>query len=149
MALWLILAVMTAAALAVIVLPFMFGREVVQGGSEVAVYKDQLTEIDRDLEAEEMDRAPAPCELRRRLDDCGDGGVLLVIRDDTSIRPHDFAQRSERCRLRGEKAQHDHRDTEAGCDDARRRHARNKLSPVQSLQRADHTAGTLASFVGP
>lgn len=70
MALWLILALMTTAALAAIALPFAFGSDVVQGGSDIAVYKDQLTEIDRDLEAgliETGEAGAARTEVSRRL----------------------------------------------------------------------------------
>ena len=51
MTLWLVFALMTAAAIIAVLWP-LGRREPAAGGSDVAVYKDQLAEIDRD-------RAPA------------------------------------------------------------------------------------------
>jgi cytochrome c-type biogenesis protein CcmH len=70
MALWLVLALMTAAALAAIALPFVRRDEIVPSGSDVAVYKDQLAEIDRDREAGligNTDAEAARVEVSRRL----------------------------------------------------------------------------------
>lgn len=70
MALWLVLALMTAVALLAIVLPFLRGGEIVPTGSDVAVYKDQLAEVDRDLEAGligDADAEAARVEVSRRL----------------------------------------------------------------------------------
>jgi cytochrome c-type biogenesis protein CcmH len=70
MALWLVLALMTAAALVAIILPFVHGDEGISTGSDVAVYKDQLAEIDRDVEAGligNTDAEAARVEVSRRL----------------------------------------------------------------------------------
>ena len=70
MALWLVLALMTAAALVAIVLPFVRNDETVPSGSDVAVYKDQLAEIDRDQEDDliaNTDAGAARVEVSRRL----------------------------------------------------------------------------------
>jgi len=70
MALWLVLALMTAAALVAIVLPFVRNDETVPSGSDVAVYKDQLAEIDRDQEDDliaNTDAEAARVEVSRRL----------------------------------------------------------------------------------
>ncbi len=70
MTLWLILALMTVAALAAIAWPFAFGGGLASSGSDVAVYKDQLVEIDRDREAGLIGAADAEAariEVSRRL----------------------------------------------------------------------------------
>jgi cytochrome c-type biogenesis protein CcmH len=70
MTLWLILILMTAAALAGIIWPFAFSGAMASSGSEVAVYKDQLLEIDRDREAGLIggaDAEAARIEVSRRL----------------------------------------------------------------------------------
>jgi cytochrome c-type biogenesis protein CcmH len=70
MALWLVLPLMTAAALVVVVLPLVRGDEVVPTGSDVAVKKDQLAEIDRDLEIGLIGKTDADAargEVSRRL----------------------------------------------------------------------------------
>jgi cytochrome c-type biogenesis protein CcmH len=70
MTLWLILALMTAAAIAAVIWPL--GRVGVRGriGNDVAVYRDQLEEIERDLEAGSIgtaEAAAARVEVSRRL----------------------------------------------------------------------------------
>ena len=70
MALWFIFLVMTVTALAAIILPLVFGGKIAPGGSDIAVYKDQLAEIGRDLEsgligAKEADAARI--EVSRRM----------------------------------------------------------------------------------
>ena len=70
MTLWLILTLMTAAALAAIAWPFAFAGGLASSGSDVAVYKDQLAEIDRDREAGLIgvaDAEAARIEVSRRL----------------------------------------------------------------------------------
>jgi cytochrome c-type biogenesis protein CcmH len=70
MALWVILALMTALAIAAVFWPFVVWTQPVPGGSEVAVYKDQLTEIDRDLQTgliETGEAGAARVEVSRRL----------------------------------------------------------------------------------
>lgn len=70
MTLWLVLILMTVVALAIIVWPFALGGAVRPSGSEVEVYKDQLTEIERDREAGLIGLAEAEAarlEISRRL----------------------------------------------------------------------------------
>jgi cytochrome c-type biogenesis protein CcmH len=70
MALWLILTLMTTAVLAAIAWPFAFGGAIARSGSDVAVYRDQLIEIDRDREAGLIGTADAEgarIEISRRL----------------------------------------------------------------------------------
>jgi cytochrome c-type biogenesis protein CcmH len=70
MVLWIILVFMTIAALALVIAPLAFGSERISEGSEVAIYKDQLAEIDRDLEVgliEATDAGAARTEVSRRL----------------------------------------------------------------------------------
>jgi cytochrome c-type biogenesis protein CcmH len=70
MTLWLILALMTAAALGAVVWPLVRARGMTAGGSDLAVYRDQLEEIERDrserrIEGEEAEAARV--EVSRRL----------------------------------------------------------------------------------
>lgn len=70
MTLWLILMLMTIAALAAVVWPIAFAGRTAPSGSDVAVYKDQLIEIDRDREAGLIGTADADAarlEVSRRL----------------------------------------------------------------------------------
>src|SRR5579871_4071325 len=69
MTLWLVLAFMTAIAVATI-WPFAFREDVVQDGTDVEVYKDQLAEIARDQKGGLMgapDAEAARVEISRRL----------------------------------------------------------------------------------
>jgi len=69
MTLWLVLALMTAAAIFAVLWPLSRGREV-EGGSEFAVYRDQLDEIARDRAAGligEAEADAAKVEVSRRL----------------------------------------------------------------------------------
>ena len=70
MTLWLLLALMTAAAVAAVLLPLARQPREAQGGNDVAVYRDQLDEIERDrangaIGAAEADAART--EVSRRL----------------------------------------------------------------------------------
>src|SRR6478609_944013 len=69
MALWFVFALMTAAATFAVLLPL--GRKgAVAGGTDVAVYKDQLTEVGRDVAAGLIGPAEAEAarvEIGRRL----------------------------------------------------------------------------------
>jgi cytochrome c-type biogenesis protein CcmH len=70
MTLWLILALMTAGALGAVVWPFVVRAGPTSGGSEIAVYRDQLAEIDRDLQAGSIgskEAGAARVEVSRRL----------------------------------------------------------------------------------
>src|SRR5258708_20203443 len=48
MTLWFILGIMTAAALGAVIWPLARGRKLASAGSDLAVYRDQLEEIERD-----------------------------------------------------------------------------------------------------
>jgi len=70
MILWLILALMTAAAIVAVILPLARRSDLVRSGGEVAVYRDQLDEVERDhtaglIGAPEADAARI--EISRRL----------------------------------------------------------------------------------
>lgn len=69
MALWLVFALMTAAAIFAVLWPLARGHDV-EAGSELAVYRDQLEEIDRDRAAGligEAEAEAARVEVSRRL----------------------------------------------------------------------------------
>ncbi len=69
MTLWLIFALMTAAAIFAVLWP-LGRREAVAGGSDLAVYRDQLAEIDRDRAAgliPDAEAEAARVEVSRRL----------------------------------------------------------------------------------
>ena len=70
MALWFVLALMTAAAIVAVVWPLVRANRLVRSGSDVVVYKDQLEEIERDRNAGligENEAAAARVEVSRRL----------------------------------------------------------------------------------
>jgi cytochrome c-type biogenesis protein CcmH len=70
MALWIIFAAMTVAALLAVLWPLGRKRAAAAGGSEVLVYRDQLGEIDRDRSAGLIGQAEAEAarvEISRRL----------------------------------------------------------------------------------
>lgn len=70
MTFWLILAAMTAATLAIIALPFVRRTTAGAGGDDVAVYKDQLQEIERDHASGQIgdeEAEAARTEVSRRL----------------------------------------------------------------------------------
>ena len=70
MTLWFVFALMTAAAIFAVLWPLRRGQRPQQGGSEVAVYKDQLAEIDRDAAAGLIGASEAEAarvEISRRL----------------------------------------------------------------------------------
>jgi cytochrome c-type biogenesis protein CcmH len=96
MALWFVLALMTVAALVAIVLPFVRNDEAAPSGGDVAVYKDQLAEIDSDLEAgltRNADAEAARVEVSRRLlqaAEVSDAGRRSSI-TDTKTRTRRFA----------------------------------------------------------
>lgn len=93
MTLWLVLALMTAVALAALFLPFAFGGGTLASGNEVAVYKDQLVEIDRDLKAGLIGAADAEAariEVSRRL--------LSASKFPDSPRQTQFANKTARTR---------------------------------------------------
>ncbi|MCJ9674507.1 c-type cytochrome biogenesis protein CcmI, partial [Neorhizobium sp. SHOUNA12B] len=72
MVLWIILAALTAAVAAILILPFARATKIASAdrAGEVAVYRDQLAELDRDraqglIEPQEAEYARA--EIGRRL----------------------------------------------------------------------------------
>jgi cytochrome c-type biogenesis protein CcmH len=70
MTLWFVFALMTAAAVFAVLLPLGRGQRPQSDGSEAAVYKDQLTEIDRDVAASLIGASEAEAarvEIGRRL----------------------------------------------------------------------------------
>ena len=70
MTLWLILGLMTAAAICAVIWPLARNNRPVRSGSEIAVYLDQLDEIERDLAAGLIDKTEAEAariEISRRL----------------------------------------------------------------------------------
>src|SRR6266851_3559952 len=70
MTLWLGLALMTVAAILAVLWPLARRRGMARSGSDVAVYRDQLDEIERDRAAgliEDKEAAAARIEVSRRL----------------------------------------------------------------------------------
>jgi cytochrome c-type biogenesis protein CcmH len=70
MALWFTLALMTVAAVFAVLWPLARGRAAVRSGSDVAIYRDQLDEIDRDQAAGRIGKVEADAarvEVSRRL----------------------------------------------------------------------------------
>jgi cytochrome c-type biogenesis protein CcmH len=70
MMLWFMFALMTAAAIFAVLWPLSRGNRLPHDGSEAAVYRDQLTEVDRDVSAgliKPPEAAAARVEISRRL----------------------------------------------------------------------------------
>src|SRR5712671_3940138 len=70
MTLWFVLAFMTVAALFAVIWPLARANRSLRSGSDVAVYKDQLEEIQRDREAGligQREAEAAQVEVSRRL----------------------------------------------------------------------------------
>jgi len=70
MTLWLILALMTAAAIFAVVWPLAQNGKAARSGSDVVVYRDQLDEVERDLAAGTIGKTEAEAarvEISRRL----------------------------------------------------------------------------------
>src|ERR1700686_4360465 len=80
MSLWFVFALMTAAAIFAVLWPLGRGGRPQNDASEAAVYKDQLTEIDRDVAAGLIGRPEAEAarvEISRRLLAAADGQRAL------------------------------------------------------------------------
>ena len=78
MTVWLILALMTAAAIFAFIWPLVQNGKAAHSGSDVAVYRDQLAEIERDRAAgliAENEAAGAQVEVSRRLIAAADQAV--------------------------------------------------------------------------
>jgi cytochrome c-type biogenesis protein CcmH len=70
MTLWLILALMTAAAIFAVIWPLAQNGMAARSGSDIAVYRDQLNEVERDLAAGSIGKTEAEAarlEISRRL----------------------------------------------------------------------------------
>jgi cytochrome c-type biogenesis protein CcmH len=70
MTLWLILALMTAAAIFAVIWPLAQNSKAARSGTDVAVYRDQLDEVERDLAAGSISKTEAEAarvEISRRL----------------------------------------------------------------------------------
>src|SRR5882672_8188859 len=83
MALWFVVALMTLAAILAVVWPLARANRSLRSGSDVAVYKDQLEEIQRDRSAGmigESEAEAAQVEVSRRL---------LAAADAEAAAPHD------------------------------------------------------------
>ena len=68
--LWLIFGLMSLAAVLAVIRPFVRNAQPIQSGNEVAVYRDQLEELERDLAAgliRKMEANAARLEISRRL----------------------------------------------------------------------------------
>ena len=81
MTLWLIMGLMTAAAIFAKNWPLVRNNRAVRSGSEIAVYRDQLDEIERDLAAGligQTEAEAARVEISRRLP--GGSGVSAAKR---------------------------------------------------------------------
>ena len=89
MTLWFVFALMTAAAIFAVLLPLGLGVRAQTGGSETAVYKDQLAEIDRDVAAGLIGAAEADAarvEISRRLLAAADQTGDPPLRSSTRLR---------------------------------------------------------------
>ena len=77
MALWLVLALMTGAAIFAVIWPLVRNGKDIPSGSDVAVYRDQLEELDRDLSEGSIGKIEgeaARVEISRRLLAAADSG---------------------------------------------------------------------------
>src|SRR5579859_6983442 len=82
MALWIVFALMTAAAIAAVVWPLARKSRAGAAGSELVVYKDQLEEIERDRGAGLIGSAEAEAarlEVSRRLLAAADKAAAVPI----------------------------------------------------------------------
>src|SRR5258708_15726015 len=89
MTLWFVFALMTAAAIFAVLLPLGVGGGAQTGGSETAVYKDQLAEIDRDVAAGLIGATEAEAarvEISRRLLAAADQSRNPPMQSNTRLR---------------------------------------------------------------
>ena len=87
MTLWLILGLMTAAAIFAVIWPLARNNPAARSGSEIAVYRDQLDEIERDLTAGLIGKTEAEAarvEVSRRLLTAADAARAI---EETSTPP--------------------------------------------------------------
>src|SRR6478752_6096339 len=89
MTLWFVFALMTVAAIFAVLWPLSRGSSAPAGGSEAAVYKDQLAEIERDVAAGLIgvsEAEAARVEIGRRLLAAADGERDLPARSNLGLR---------------------------------------------------------------
>jgi cytochrome c-type biogenesis protein CcmH len=89
MTLWFVFALMTVAAIFAVLWPLGRGASAPAGGSEEAVYRDQLAEIDRDVSAGLIgvsEAEAARVEIGRRLLAAADGQRDLPARSNLGLR---------------------------------------------------------------
>src|SRR5438552_16825605 len=89
MTLWFVFALMTVAAIFAVLWPLSRGSSAPAGGSEEAVYRDQLAEIDRDVAAGLIGASEAEAagvEIGRRLLAAADGQRDLPARSNLGLR---------------------------------------------------------------
>ncbi|WP_148635961.1 c-type cytochrome biogenesis protein CcmI [Bradyrhizobium paxllaeri] len=89
MTLWFVFALMTVAAIFAVLWPLSRGPSAQAGGSEAAVYRDQLAEIDRDVAAGMIGASEAEAarvEIGRRLLAAADGEQDLPARASLGLR---------------------------------------------------------------
>jgi len=89
MTLWFVFALMTVAAIFAVLWPLSRSSSVQAGGSEAAVYRDQLAEIDRDVAAGLIgvsEAEAARVEIGRRLLAAADGQRDLPARSNLGLR---------------------------------------------------------------
>jgi cytochrome c-type biogenesis protein CcmH len=89
MTLWFVFALMTAAAIFAVLLPLGLGARAPAGGREVSVYKDQLTEIDRDVSTGligKVEAEAARVEIGRRLLAAADQERDMPVRASVGLR---------------------------------------------------------------
>jgi len=89
MTLWFVFALMTAAAIFAVLWPLGRSGPPSPDGSEAAVYRDQLTEIDRDMAAGTIGASEADAarvEISRRLLAAADGERDLPVRANLKLR---------------------------------------------------------------
>ena len=89
MTLWFVFALMTVAAIFAVLWPLSRGGRAPNDGSEAAVYKDQLTEIDRDVAAGLIGSSEAEAarvEISRRLLAAADSELGAPVVSNTRLR---------------------------------------------------------------
>ena len=87
MILWLILAVMTAAAIFAVIWPLARHAGSARSGSDIAVYRDQLDEVERDLTAGLIGKTEAQAarvEISRRLLAAADAAQATPLASDAT-----------------------------------------------------------------
>ena len=86
---WFVFAVMTAAAIFAVLLPLGLGARPASDGREVAVYKDQLAEIERDVESGligKVEAEAARIEISRRLLAAADQDSEAAVKPSLGLR---------------------------------------------------------------